>query len=88
MSKKELIRSLTMAAFVLVGASLIYNIANMQNGVLTTNILLIILTIVYCTTNELIHGDLLSSRVIDIIKRVVVVMVYVVLLLEVITYRI
>ena len=86
MSKKELMRSLTMVAFVLVGMSLIYNIANMQNGVLTASILLIILTIVYCAANEL--NGLLSSRVIDIIKRVVVAMVYVVLLLEVITYRI
>jgi len=87
MSKKELMRSLTMAAFVLVGMSLLYNVINIEYGILTSNILLIILAIAYYTAEEL-RAVVLSSKTIEAAKASIIIMIYTVLLLEVIIFKI
>lgn len=87
MSKKELMRSLTSAAFVLVGMSLLYNIINIEYGILTSNILLIILAIAYYTADE-IRTVLLNSKTIEVVKTAAIIMIYIVLLIEVITFKI
>ena len=86
MSKKELLLSLTTTAFVLVGLSLIYNITNIENGILTSNIVLIVLSLAYYTSDEL-KPILLRNKTIETTKVVIVVLIYITLLLGALTYK-
>jgi len=90
MFNKELVRSLDTFTFVLVGMSIIHNVININTGISTVNILLLILTLVYYTIDELRTVNIvsLSNKIIDIFKSFVLVLVYLVLLIAIIQFKI
>jgi len=90
MFNKELVRSLDTFAFALVGMSIIHNIININTGISTVNILLLILTLIYYTIDELrtVNAVSLSNDIINICKSFILALVYLVLLIAIIQFKI
>lgn len=90
MFNKKLVRNLDTFTFVLVGVSIIHNIININTGISTVNILLLILTLIYYTIDELrtVNAVSLSNDIINICKSFILALVYLVLLIAIIQFKI